>query len=82
MLARSNGAFFAPESGGKEQSSDSRVIMDANLIGIDMAHFLLKQNGSVEKQVPVKVKSDAAAMAAKETSHRISFGNLQEGKKP
>lgn len=82
MLARSSGALFAPESGGKEKSLDSRVNMDANLIGIDVAHFLLKQNPSVEKQVPVKVKSDAAAMAAKETSHRISFGNLQEGKKP
>lgn len=82
MLPRSSGTLFAPESGGKEKSSDSRVNMDANLIGIDVAHFLLKQNASMEKQVPVKVKSDAATMAAEETRHRISFSTLQKGKTP
>ena len=56
--------------------------MDANLIGIDVAHFLLKQNASTEKQVPVKVKSGAATMAAEETRHRISFNTLQKGKTP
>lgn len=57
--------------------------MDANLIGIDVAHFLLKQNAQREKQAPFKVKSDAeSATAAKETRQRISLGTLQEGKTP
>ena len=43
-----------------------KVNMDAHLVGIDVAHFLLKQNLSMEKQAPVKVKSDAkSARAAK-----------------
>ena len=46
--------------------------MDAHLIGIDLAQFLLKQNARREKQAPFKVKSDAeSATAAKETRHRI-----------
>lgn len=55
--------------------------MDAHLIGIDVAHFLLKQNLRMEKQAPVKVKSDAeSAIAAKETRQRISLSTLREGK--
>jgi hypothetical protein len=57
--------------------------MDAHLIGIDLAQFLLKQNARREKQAPFKVKSDAeSATAAKETRHRISLSTLQEGKAP
>jgi len=57
--------------------------MDAHLIGIDLAQFLLKQNSRRERQAPFKVKSDAeSATAAKETRHRISLSTLQEGKTP
>lgn len=42
--------------------------MDAHLIGIDVAQLVLKQNSQVEKQAPIKVKSDTeSAMAAKST---------------
>ena len=40
--------------------------MDAHLIGIEMAQLLLRENVRIEKQVPVKAKSDAkSARAAK-----------------
>jgi hypothetical protein len=43
--------------------------MDAHLIGIDVAQLLLRQNARIEKQAPVKVKSDAkSARAAKGSS--------------
>ena len=57
--------------------------MDAHLIGVELAQFLLKQNAQGEKQAPFKVKSDAeSATAAKEIRHRISLSTLQEGKTP
>jgi hypothetical protein len=60
--------FFKPETGQKRKSSNSRVNMDAHLIGIDVAQLVLKQNSQVEKQAPIKVKSDTeSAMAAKST---------------
>jgi len=60
-----------------------KVNMDAHLIGIDLAQFLLKQNARRERQTPFKVKSDAeSATAAKKTRHRISLSTLQEGKTP
>jgi len=43
--------------------------MDAHLIGIDVAQLVLKQNSRMEKQAPVKVKSDTeSARAAKGSS--------------
>jgi len=59
---------FPPESGCKEMFR-LKVNMDAHLIGIDVAHLLLKQTAYREKQAPVKVKSNAeSVMAAKEAS--------------
>jgi hypothetical protein len=58
--------FFAPEARQKRKSSNARVNMDTHLIGIEVAQLLLRQNARIEKQDPVKVKSDAkSAMAAK-----------------
>jgi hypothetical protein len=60
--------FFKPETRQKRESSASRVNMDAHLIGIDVARLVLKQNSQVEKQAPIKVKSDTeSAFAAKGT---------------
>jgi hypothetical protein len=61
--------FFAPEARQKRKSSNARVNMDAHLIGIDVAQLLLRQNARIEKQAPVKAKSDAkSARAAKGSS--------------
>jgi len=43
--------------------------MDAHLIGIDVAELLLRKNARIEKQAPVKVKSDTeSARVAKGSS--------------
>jgi hypothetical protein len=38
--------------------------MDAHLIGIDVAQLMLKQNSRLEKQAPVKLKSEAQSPMA------------------
>jgi hypothetical protein len=83
LCCRRVAELFSRLSQAENRNLQLKVNMDAHLIGIDLAQFLLKQNARREKQAPFKVKSDAeSATAAKETRHRISLSTLQEGKAP
>jgi hypothetical protein len=83
LCCRRVAELFLRLSQAEKRNLQLKVNMDAHLIGIDVAHFLLKQNLRMEKQAPVKVKSDAeSAIAAKETRQRISLSTLREGKTP
>jgi len=83
LCCRRVAELFLRLSQAENRNLQLNMNMDAHLIGIDLAQFLLKQNAQREKQAPFKVKSDAESVtAAKETRHRISLNTLQEGKAP
>ena len=70
MLRRSSGISFLPHKAGKLATYRSRVNMDAHLIGIDLAQFLVKHKTHTEKQRPVKAAEPAADSAIVEKKIR------------
>jgi hypothetical protein len=62
--------IFCPNEVAKVAATASRVNMDAHLIGIDLAQFLLKHNARIEKQRPIKAAEPAPESAAVEKETR------------
>ena len=59
LCCRRVAELFLRLSQADKRNFQLNMNMDAHLIGIDLAQFLLKQNARRERQAPFKVKSDA-----------------------